>query len=138
MAMSIYKRGQGYTTRVTTAVAVGLVVALGAYWLWEEFAGASWFELPSIYISAGIATLFAAVCSIVSYWLIGVWTRSVDFLIATDSEMKKVNWSTRREVMGSTAVVIGLSLLVAAYCFGFDRVFFLLFAWMGVLETGAA
>ena len=30
MAMSIYNRGQGYTTRVTTAVAVGLVVALTA------------------------------------------------------------------------------------------------------------
>jgi len=39
-------------------------------------------------------------------------------------------------VVGSTAVVIGLSLIVALYCFGFDRVFFLIFAWMGVLETG--
>ncbi|MDA0975453.1 MAG: preprotein translocase subunit SecE [Planctomycetota bacterium] len=137
MAVTIYKRGQGYTTRVMTAIFVGLVVLLGAYWMWEEFAGATWFDLPSIYISAGVATLFAAVAAGLSYWLIAVKHRTVDFLIATDSEMKKVNWSTRREVIGSTTVVIGLSLIVALYCFGFDRVFFLIFAWLGVLETGA-
>jgi len=136
MAVAIYKRGQGYTTRVMTAIFIGLVVLLGSYWMWEEFAGATWFDLPSIYISAGVATLFAGIAAGISYWLIAVKQRTVDFLIATDSEMKKVNWSTRREVVGSTTVVIGLSLIVALYCFGFDRVFFLIFAWMGVLETG--
>ena len=63
MAVTIYKRGQGYTTRVMAAIFVGLVVLLGAYWMWEEFAGATWFDLPSIYISAGVATLFAAVAA---------------------------------------------------------------------------
>jgi len=134
--MSIYKPGQGYNVRVVTAIGLGLVVLLGAYWLWEEFAGASWFGLPAIYISSGIATIFVAVLAGLGYWLIGVNPRAVDFLIATDAEMKKVNWSTRREVLGSTAVVIGLSLLVAAYCLGFDRAFLVVFAWMGVLETG--
>lgn len=136
MAMAIYKRGQGYTTRVVTAIGVGLVILLGSYWLWEEFAGASWFGLPSIYISAGMAVLFGGFFAALAYWLIGVRARTVDFLINTDLEMKKVNWSTRREVVGSTTVVLGAAFLIAGFCFGFDLAFATLFDWIGVLETG--
>lgn len=136
MAMAIYKRGQGYTTRVVTAIGVGLVVLLGAYWLWEEFAGSSWFGLPSIYVSAGVAVLFGGGFAALAYWLIGVRAGSVDFLIATDLEMKKVNWSTRREVVGSTTVVLATAFLIAGFCFCFDLAFASLFDWVGVLETG--
>src|SRR3712207_7866772 len=38
---------------------------------------------------------------------------NVDFLIATDSEMKKVNWTSRRELIGSTKVVIVFMFLIA-------------------------
>lgn len=137
MAMAIYKRGQGYTTRVVTAIGVGLLILLGAYWLWEEFAGTTWFGLPSIYISAAMAVLFGGAFAGISYWLIGIRQGTVDFLIATDGEMKKVNWSTRREVVGSTMVVLGASFLIATLCFLFDIVFSFIFASMGVLDTGA-
>ena len=38
---------------------------------------------------------------------------NVDFLIATDSEMKKVNWTSRKELIGSTKVVIVFMFLIA-------------------------
>ena len=38
---------------------------------------------------------------------------NVDFLIATDSEMKKVNWTSRKELIGSTKVVILFMFLIA-------------------------
>jgi len=43
-----------------------------------------------------------------------------DFLIATESEMKKVHWSSRAELIGSTVVVIVTVLILAAYIFGVD------------------
>ena len=38
-------------------------------------------------------------------------SQTVDFMIATEGEMKKVNWSTRREILGSTWVVIAVTML---------------------------
>jgi preprotein translocase SecE subunit len=60
----------------------------------------------------------------------------VDFLIATDSEMKKVNWTTRKELIGSTKVVIFFVLLIAALLFTLDLVFGYFFQLIKVLEFG--
>ena len=38
---------------------------------------------------------------------------NVDFLIATDSEMKKVNWTSRKELIGSTKIVIMFMFMIA-------------------------
>jgi preprotein translocase SecE subunit len=56
-------------------------------------------------------------------------------MIATEGEMKKVNWSTRREVTGSTTVVIALTVFIALLCFLFDTVFNVVFKWLGVLKS---
>jgi preprotein translocase SecE subunit len=48
--------------------------------------------------------------------------------------MKKVNWSTRREVVGSTVIVILLSILIAVLCWVFDYIFAWFFATIDVLE----
>ena len=42
---------------------------------------------------------------------------NVDFLIATDSEMKKVNWTSRKELIGSTKVVIIFVLFITLMLF---------------------
>jgi preprotein translocase SecE subunit len=60
---------------------------------------------------------------------------NVDFLIATDSEMKKVNWTSRRELIGSTKVVVMFMLLIAGILFLVDQVFHVLFWGVGVLNT---
>ena len=61
--------------------------------------------------------------------------RSVDFLIATEAEMRKVNWSTRREVMNSTGVVIVTMLAIAVFSFVCDRAFAWSFLQVGVLDS---
>jgi preprotein translocase subunit SecE len=58
-----------------------------------------------------------------------------DFLIATDSEMKKVNWTTQKELLGSTKVVIGFVFVMAVVLFCYDLFFQLVFYLVGVLKT---
>jgi preprotein translocase SecE subunit len=49
--------------------------------------------------------------------------------------MKKVNWSTRREVMSSTGVVIVTMFAIAIFCFVCDRAFAWGFLQIGVLDN---
>jgi preprotein translocase SecE subunit len=59
---------------------------------------------------------------------------NVDFLIATDSEMKKVNWTSRKELMGSTKVVILFMFIMASYLFLMDVLFGYFFYAIGVVK----
>jgi preprotein translocase SecE subunit len=81
--------------------------------------------------AAGVAIFFGAA---LVYWLVGANPKMVDFLIATDGEMKKVNWSTRKDVINSTWVVIGASIVIAGGLFLVDLVFKFFFGLIGVLE----
>ena len=56
-------------------------------------------------------------------------------MIATEGEMKKVSWSTKREIIGSTKVVILFTFLMAGLLFLVDSAFQLLFSSIGVLQT---
>jgi preprotein translocase SecE subunit len=62
---------------------------------------------------------------------------NVEFLIATDVEMKKVNWTSRRELIGSTKVVVSFMFLTAIFLFAVDMIFRLLMQLIGVLNKGA-
>ena len=135
MSFTIYKPGQGYWTRVMSAIAAALLVLMGAAWLWKLLANARIREFEPIYIQAAAAVILIVIFTLLTYWLVGVKPRSVDFMIATEGEMKKVNWSTRREVLGSTWVVIGLVVLVGALIFVFDLLFTWIFQSLRVLEV---
>jgi preprotein translocase SecE subunit len=50
--------------------------------------------------------------------------------------MKKVNWSTRREIVGSTWVVIVITFALAAMLFGIDLLFAAFFGAIDLLQTG--
>ena len=65
-----------------------------------------------------VGAFLAVFCGIVYYFTNK--PNVVDFLIATDSEMKKVNWTTRAELIGSTKVVIIFMLLIAVLLFALD------------------
>ncbi len=131
----IYKKGQGYWTRMMSAIAAGLIILMGAVWLWETLAGVQVGSLQTVYLQAGTVVIFIAVGGGVCYYLIGVHKRIVDFLIATEGEMKKVNWSTRREITGSTWVVIGLTFVVATIIALLDLVYSMTFQALKVLES---
>ncbi len=60
--------------------------------------------------------------------------RIADFLIATEIEMRKVNWPTRKELIGSTWVVIIGALMLAILLRIVDIIFAALFISIGILE----
>ena len=90
---------------------------------------------PLIYLQAGVTGAILLLGSIAVYWLIGSNRRSVDFLINTDGEMRKVNWSSKKEIIGSTQVVIVAAFIIAAFLFAIDLSFQQFFQFVGVLES---
>ncbi|MGH7245275.1 MAG: preprotein translocase subunit SecE [Phycisphaerales bacterium] len=89
-----------------------------------------------VYLQAGGAGLMLIGGAILIFWLVGLKPRTVDFLIATDAEMKKVNWSTRREITIQTQVVIVAFFLIAAIIFSIDFIFQALFKLLHVIRLG--
>lgn len=137
MDAGIYKKGQGYWTRLMSAIALGLLVAMGANWIWNELQRLPVTGVEPVFVSATGATIFMLAFGLIGFWLIARKPRVVDFMIATEGEMKKVNWSTRREILGSTWVVIALTIFIAVLCFVVDLLFQRIFMWMNVLESSA-
>ena len=68
-------------------------------------------------------------------WTHGSMPKTTDFLIATDGEMRKVHWSTRKEIQGSTIVVIVATFLIAAFLYAFDSLFSTIFRSIDVLQS---
>jgi len=87
-----------------------------------------------VYVQAGAVGAVMLLGAVLVYWLVGVRPGTAEFLIATDGEMKKVNWSSWKDIRGSTLVVISASFLIAAGLFGVDFVFSAFFKLIGVLQ----
>ena len=130
---AIYKSGQGYWTRMVSAAGFGLLLAQGTFWIWTKFGSGG--TATARYVAGALALVFLAGVGSTIFWVLGRNSRTVDFLIATEGEMKKVNWSSRREVMSSTGVVIFTMLTIAIFCFVCDRVFAWSFLQIGVLDN---
>ena len=135
MAITIYKKGQGYWTRLMSAIALGVLVLMGVMWLWDMLMVVKIGDIQPIYIAGAGTVVSIAILGWLGYYLIGCKPRVVDFMIATEGEMKKVNWSSRREVLGSTWVVIGLTAFIAAFCGVCDLAFAWFFQLIDVLEV---
>lgn len=134
MAMGIYKQGQGYWTRLMSAIGLGVLVLMGGNWVADLVRNASLFGLEPLYTRAAAFVIVVAVCATIGYYLLGRHQRVVDFMIATEGEMKKVNWSSKKEIIGSTYVVIGMTVFIAIFCFVFDRAYAWLSDAAGVLN----
>jgi preprotein translocase SecE subunit len=149
-SFTIYKKGQGYWTRMGTALAVGLLIALTTGFFYQQLppwltplftadnptpqqglAGASTARTVTLVICAAILIGFSLLA-----WRIMNKPSHADFLIATDGEMKKVNWTSRRELIGSTKVVIVFMFFIAFILFGIDIIFGYFFQLINVLDTG--
>ena len=90
---------------------------------------------PIEYLQTGAAGLVMLLGAVGLLIFVGSNKRSVEFLVATDGEMKKVNWSSYREVKGSTIVVIVATFLIAGLLYGVDMMFSWVFRTIGVLES---
>lgn len=127
----IYKRGQGKYTRILTVAGAMLVGVIGAYVLSDTLAASLGGLSMGLYLAFGIPTLIVLALGAIMFWLVN-HPSSADFLIATESEMKKVSWSSRKEVIGSTKVVIVTTFMLAGILYGVDVLFVLLFHSMNI------
>jgi len=132
VALEIYKPGQGKWTRILTAAGVGALVLAGVSWLWSEMDGIR-NDYYRSYLQTGMAGALVLGVGALLYWALN-WPRIADFMIATEGEMRKVNWPSRREIVGSTVVVIGGTLMMAVMLWVVDIVFTALFVEMKVIE----
>jgi preprotein translocase subunit SecE len=138
---TIYKKGQGYWTRMGTALGAAIISVLCAEFIYSQMRNIPYtFDANKnpVYIPPGICIGVAS--TVLALLLFFAWRMmnkpsNVDFLIATDSEMKKVNWTTRAELVGSTKVVILFMFLIAIFLFGIDLLFGYFFYFINVLHN---
>lgn len=135
---TIYKKGQGYWTRMGTAIGAGFLGLVIAFELYNQIPtflpGGADAAQRDKRIALGVSLGFLAAFSLWAYWFTNK-PSTVDFLIATDSEMKKVNWTSRRDLIASTKIVIIFMLIIALFLFGCDLLFGAFFHLIGVLKT---
>ncbi|ARN56601.1 preprotein translocase subunit SecE [Sedimentisphaera salicampi] len=121
MQLYIYKRGQGYHTRLWTSLACFALACWGCYRLSEmlTMTGNPWIEymVPAA-VLAGLSWLIYSVQNKPNF---------ADFLIESEGELKKVSWSSRAQIIASTMIVISvvviISLLLGAVDIGFRSMF---------------
>ncbi len=134
---TIYKKGQGYWTRMGTAIGIAVISGFTAYNLYT-YVPTFLNRLPEA--TAARVGLIVGIVTLVTLVGLGWWLTNkpsnADFLIATDSEMKKVNWTSRRELIGSTKVVIVFMFFVTLFLFVVDIIFGYLFHLAHVLQNG--
>ena len=123
----IYKRGQGRYARTVTFVAVIVIAVAGAAALSGKLQGT-----VKPVLQFGIPAAVVLLLGLVMLWLVNR-PKSADFLIATEGEMKKVSWSSKKEIVGSTKVVIVAVFITAAILYAVDFLFALFFQKIGVM-----
>jgi preprotein translocase SecE subunit len=134
MALRIYKPGQGYYTRLGTTIGIGVLSVCGSVFLRDELATLDMNAKYLLPVQYGVSFGFLVVMAAVIYWLVGRSRRANDFFIATEGEMKKVRWSTRKEVVKSTKVVIVAVILLGTFLFAADLLFMMFFSTINVLK----
>lgn len=131
----IYKPGQGYYTRLGTAVGGGILILGAGDFLVANLlfdSEGQW----TLWLQYGIPALMVVGLGLALFWVTGVNRGTCDFFIATEGEMKKVSWSDRNELVGSTKVVIACTLLLGFLLAVVDLGFIQFFQWIHVLRSG--
>jgi len=106
MNLKIYKRGQGKNSRLGTAMVAFVIVAVGCWDLYTKLQG------TNLWIQTLVPVAVCAVFSGIIYWLMNKPTIA-DFLIAAEGEIKKVSWSSQKEIVNSTMIVIFVVIVMA-------------------------
>ena len=125
MKLDIYKRGQGKNTRLCSTFGVGIIVAVGCFQLYKKMQATDLDLWSQTMIPAGLFVVLAFLI----FWLTNK-PAIADFLIAAEGEMKKVSWSSRKEIMVSTFIVIVVVVFMASLLGLTDLSFSMFFAWL--------
>ena len=126
--LQVYKPGQGQRVRVASAVGGGIIGLALAWFIHDQLVYTDPITQKAIALAVfvGIGVLL--------YYMLGRHHGTIDFMIATEGEMRKVNWSTRKEIIGATRVVIVAILALGTLLFLVDIFFMVLFSSIDVLQ----
>jgi preprotein translocase subunit SecE len=121
MQLYIYKRGQGYQTRLWTCLACFALACWGSYRLSEILTVTSNVWVEYLVPAAVVAVLLWGI-----YYLQNRPTVA-NFLIEAEGELKKVSWSSKAQIVAATTVVITVvivfSVLLGLIDIGFTSLF---------------
>ena len=122
MLTKMYKPGQGKYTRLCSGLTVGTIVAFGCWRLYEKLGATS----LNLWVVSLVPVGVLVALGVLVYWLLNK-PALADFLIAAEGELKKVNWSSRQEVIVSTVVVIVVVVTTAVLLGATDLFFSIVF-----------
>lgn len=131
----LFKPGQGYWTRLGTAIGAGAIILFISWFVFNET------KVFQVLNSSGrryaLAAGVAAMLALFAWWLMNAPKRA-QFMIDTDSELKKVNWAGWSELVGSTRIVVFFMLAIALMLFILDTQFHAFFFSTGVWHISFA
>jgi len=125
MAFDIYKRGQGKYTRLYSAFGGILIVGLGCFQLYTKLQALD----LGLWVETMVPVALFMILSVLVLWIVNRPTVA-DFMISAEGEMKKVSWSSKKEIAVSTFVVIVVVVGMAAILGVTDLGLQLFFAWL--------
>ncbi len=125
MAFDIYKRGQGKNTRLCSAFGAAIIAGLGCLQLYKKLDGTDLGLWVKTMVPAGLLVGLG----LLIFWLVNK-PSVADFMVAAEGEMKKVSWSSRKEIAVSTFIVIMVVILMAILLGITDLVFQMFFGWL--------
>jgi preprotein translocase SecE subunit len=149
-----YKRSQGQRVRRGTILGVLVLAACGVFTLLSqrslEVAGVRHWEIVIPFAGGKTLTLLPDVQFTVPILIGGValwfayrlvnFPAFADFLIATEAELNKVSWTTRKRLIQDTIVVLTTMLLLTFFLLFVDLIWLnvLKNPWIGVLQKSAS
>ena len=153
-SMAPYKRSQGQRVRRGTIMGILLLAGAGIFSLiqhgtlphaaWQvtiPFTNNAYYVvlLPDVQITLPLLLGFAAFW--VAYRVVN-FPVFADFLIATEAELNKVSWTSRRRLIQDTIVVLVTVLLLTIFLFAVDQLWAFVLHKVGVVQlpqvTGGA
>jgi preprotein translocase SecE subunit len=140
-----YKRTQGQRVRRGTILGILVLAGCGIWTLmhhnvvpagsWQvvlPFAGG----LPVTVLPARNYTV-PLLLALASFWLayrVVNYPTFADFLIATEAELNKVSWTTRKRLVQDTVVVLVTVILLTAFLFVVDQLWAFILTKIGVIQ----
>lgn len=108
-------------TRLGTGIVLFVIVTLGCVRLYQLLAA----KPPEIQVP--IPLIVWGLAGLLIFWLMNK-PSIADFLISAEGEIKKVSWTTRKEIFNSTMIVIVVVIVMASGLGAIDTGFGWLFS----------
>jgi preprotein translocase subunit SecE len=119
----IYKEGQGKWARVLVVTGVALGAVYGVVSLHESLPSYGQFPLPVLNWSFDYRFLIEGPILIAAL-AFAVWLfnhpPAADFLIDTETELRKVTWPSRKEEINNSIVVVVTVVIIGAFVLSWD------------------